>query len=189
MARAIVIANGPSLTPDDVALCRGKGRVYAVSDAYRLAPWADVCYAADPAWWDHHIGLVPIAEKWTATDSTAEKYGINYAPVTSGLVWSMEFPIASGGNSGFQAVGLAALQGHDEIVLLGFDMGHDPGAPKHWFGDHPKGIDRNSNYSDWLLLWELAAPKIKLSGVSVMNASRETRLDCVPRVKLEDALC
>lgn len=26
----------------------------AVSDAYRLAPWADVLVSSDRAWWRHH---------------------------------------------------------------------------------------------------------------------------------------
>lgn len=33
---------------------RGKCKVIAVSDSYKLAPWADVLVSSDAAWWRHH---------------------------------------------------------------------------------------------------------------------------------------
>ena len=43
----VCIGTGPSLTQADVDLCCSQARVIAVNDAYRMAPLADVLYAAD----------------------------------------------------------------------------------------------------------------------------------------------
>ena len=52
----VVVASGPSLTAEDVDYCRERAAVIVVNDNYKLAPWADVLYAADPEWWDLHQG-------------------------------------------------------------------------------------------------------------------------------------
>jgi hypothetical protein len=49
---AVLVASGPSLCPSDVDRVRGRARVIAVNDGYRLAPWADVLYACDRRWVD-----------------------------------------------------------------------------------------------------------------------------------------
>ncbi len=50
----IILATGPSMSTGVADSVRGFGKVIAVSDAYRLAPWADVLVSADSAWWYHH---------------------------------------------------------------------------------------------------------------------------------------
>ena len=42
-----ILATGPSLTPAQAEYAKGKARVIAVNDAWRLAPWADILYACD----------------------------------------------------------------------------------------------------------------------------------------------
>jgi hypothetical protein len=51
--RFAILATGPSLTAEQVAAVRGL-RVITVSDAYKLAPWADALVSADAVWWRHH---------------------------------------------------------------------------------------------------------------------------------------
>lgn len=46
----IILGGGRSLTQDQVDYCRGKARVIAINKAYQLAPWADMLWAPDPAW-------------------------------------------------------------------------------------------------------------------------------------------
>lgn len=48
----VCVASGESLTRADVNYCRGKARVLAINDNYRIAPWADWLYACDGRWWD-----------------------------------------------------------------------------------------------------------------------------------------
>ena len=56
---AVLLGGGPSLTLGQVEKVRaareaGAVHVIAVNDAYRLAPFADVCYFADSEWWGWH---------------------------------------------------------------------------------------------------------------------------------------
>ena len=47
-----ILATGPSLSQSDIDYVRGKCKVIAVSDAYKLAPWCDYLVSADYAWWN-----------------------------------------------------------------------------------------------------------------------------------------
>lgn len=184
--RAICIASGPSLTQEDVDYCRGKGKVYVVNDAWRLAPWADVLYAADEAWWEHHKGVPEFAgEKWTVDRPAAKKYGLNHIGLAMGAAWS-SWPgeVAYGCNSGFQTLNLSVIQGASEVVILGYDMGMT-GGRKHFFGDHPGALNRGMKFEEWIKRFNRAAPLIE---VPVINCSRETALTCFPRRALEDVL-
>jgi hypothetical protein len=190
--RAFVIANGPSLKKQDVDLCLGGGKVVAVNDAYRLAPWADVLYAADHPWWERHAAETWgfIGDKWTCNEIAARKHDLKHIPVRSDVSWSTSKEyVASGGNSGFQAINLAFLMGAREIILLGFDYSTDETGKKHWFGSHPGPLNKDSNYRDWLRRIKKAAPEIKQSGCRVINCSRVSAIDCFERMDLEDILC
>ncbi len=185
---AVVAATGPSLCADDLLYARYHAdEVFCVSNAWELAPWAEHVYAADEDWWrvygDEVLGGFG-GECWTASRRQADLRGLNHVPVDSCKNFSLDFPLASGGNSGFQTVGLAAHLGHRDIVLLGFDMGFS--GRKHFFGDHPAKCDRPSNYTRWCKSWERAMPEIARCGVRLRNASRATSLTCVPVCALED---
>jgi hypothetical protein len=186
---AICIANGPSLTKKDVDFCRHRGRVYAVSDAYRLAPWADVIYSADCSWWRHHPSALDLpAEKWTCSRETAQEFTkLNYIPhLPRQETWSNnQSHIASGGNSGHQALNLAVLHGAQRVILLGYDMQRGTGGIGHWFGEHPWLSQPRSNFAEWIKNLRLAAPQIP---VPVINCTRSTALDAFPLAQLEDVL-
>lgn len=186
---AVCIASGPSLTQEDVDFCKDTGaKIYAVNDCYRMARWANYVYAADPEWWDAHAEAVGYlgAEAWTCNPDSAQKYNLNYIRADSRLLWSGDpTVVASGGNSGFQTINLAVLHGATKVVLLGYDMQLGVKGKKHWFGDHPPGVDRGSNYGDWLARMRKAAPMIP---VPVFNCSRDTAIDCFPRKALKDVL-
>lgn len=183
MTGAICIASGPSLTLHDVILCATSGRtIYVVNDAYKIAPWADVLYAADSDWWDYHEGVKEfMGERWGLDPRTCERWGLNQIAYDSKKIFATEPPIATGSNSGFQAINLAYLQGHRDIWLLGYDMGHDKGSKKHFFGEHPAKINRPSQYQDWLRHFRKAAPVMKEAGLKIVNMSRKTALDCFER--------
>jgi hypothetical protein len=184
---AICIASGPSLTPADVEYCRGKGRVYVVKEGHLLAPWADVLYAADDDWWDKFKGVPEFAgERWTVSEDAAKKYKLHFIGGKSSIPWS-DSPgvIATGGNSGFQIMNMAVLDGAERVILLGYDMGYAPGTDKHWWDKaHPRK-SRSSNYEGWLKSMNKAAPLIN---VPVLNASVHSAITCFPRVNLRDVL-
>lgn len=193
MKTIVCIASGPSLTPDDVEYCRARARVYAVNDVYRLAPWADVLYAADGSWWDVHKGCPEFAgERWTCNDDAAAKYGLRHIPVKN-IEWShTPGALGGGGNSGFQTINKASLDllaagvdGTERIILLGYDYGHKSGTKKHFFGEHPPDIDKVSNFRGWVQRIHKAAGQMK---IPVINCSRESAIKCFPRAHLRDVL-
>ncbi len=183
---AICIASGPSLTQSDIDKCRGSGRVvYVVNDVYKSAPWAEVLYACDGDWWDLHKGVPGfIGDKWTVSDAAAEKWGLKHIAGTSQGLFSTVEPICYGKHSGFQAISLAAYQGHRDIWLLGYDMGFEAGTKKHYFGEHPRGVARPSQYADWIEHFRKAAPLIAEAGIKITNMTRTTALDCFERGRL-----
>ena len=193
MIPAVVIASGPSLTPEDVEYCRGMAKVYVVNDCHRLAPWADALYACDAEWWDFHAGAAEFpGEKYTINQEAAAKWKLNLIRHN----WFEAFLAenntialgAHGKNSGFQAMCLAAMHGHEKIILLGFDMGHT-GGKSHWFGDHPSPLIKNPDFKRWIRSFNAAAPIMRGQGFEVINASRASALDCFKKMDLESALC
>ncbi len=125
----VVIASGPSLSYAQLELVEASGKpTIAVSDVYRVAPWADVVYACDLKWWLHHWQNVyhhGAAHKVTCDGSVA--FPIRHLRNTGeqGFDPTPGY-IRTGGNSGYQAVHLAVHLGAKKIVLLGFDMKPGP---------------------------------------------------------------
>lgn len=184
---AVCIASGPSLTREDVEFCKGKAKVYAVKEAYLLAPWADVLYCADFDWWDMKKGVPEFAgEKWTVAELSAKRWGIHHIPGTASIDWGHDDKlIAYGGNSGFQALNLAVVQGAKKVILLGYDYGHTALQPKHWFDNTEHRRDsRRSDYKSWIERMNTAS---KMIPVPVINASRQTALECFQRKTIEEA--
>lgn len=177
---AVCIASGPSLTVEDIYKCKRSGRsIYVVNDVYKLAPWADILYAADGDWWDYHKGAEKFnGQRWTTNDQAASKWGLCHMPGTSQKTFATEEPMAYGKNSGFQAINLAFLHGHKDIWLLGYDMGFEAGTKKHFFGNHPRTIDRPSVYADWIAHFKKAAPIMADNGLTIVNKSRRSALEC-----------
>lgn len=184
MKTAVCIANGSSLTKEDVEYCKGKADVYAIKEARHLAPWANYLYAADHDWWDLYNGCPDFeGQRWTLNQDTAKKYGINYIPYDGQLVWGKNGIIATGGNSGFQAVNLAEHHGYERVILLGYDMGFTHN--KHWWTGQYKRDTRPSNYKNWIERFEKAKPFMK---IEVINCTRQTALDCFEKADLRDVL-
>jgi hypothetical protein len=181
---SICIATGASLTKEDVNYCKGKGKVYVINNAYRLAPWADVLYACDAAFWDCYRPEFA-GEKWTLDATAAHKYDLNLIGMLNGSPFSnRKDAVVTGGNSGFQALNLAVIQGATKVILLGYDMQLTNGK-KHYFGNHPADLDKDSNYKNWIQNFKKAAPHIP---VPVINCTRQTALDCFEKKALEDVI-
>lgn len=189
----VIIGGGSSLTPADVAFCRGKARVIAIKEAYLLAPWADVLYAADAKWWLYYNGAptfegVKYSIEGMDVPHQLERYpdvrilrntgneGIERDP--SGL--------RTGYNSGFQAVNLAVHFGVKRILLLGFDMWRGPDGEQNWFGPHPNHVA--SPYGLFLKAFATSVEPLRKLGIEVINCSRFTVLSLFPKMTIEEAL-
>lgn len=162
-----VIATGPSLTQAQVDAVRHL-RVIAVSDAYKMAPWAEALVSADNAWWDFH------RPEFAGRRFSARKHiDREYLPgVPTGL------------NSGVLGIKVAAHLGAQRIILLGFD-----GHGTHFFGSHPKPLknttdSRRMTHARQHKRESLACARL---GISILNCSPGTVL-AYPKSTLADAL-
>jgi hypothetical protein len=121
-------------------MVRGAGRVIAVNDQYKIAPWADVLYAADFQWWHEHEAARSFAGT-KVTLSVACGYD-EVLLLKTGDAWGVSEKrdtLNTCRNSGHQAMNLAYLYGATRLVLCGFDMRVVAGQ-EHWFGNHPVGL-------------------------------------------------
>lgn len=193
---AIVIASGPSLTKQDVGLCRGRGKVIAIKKCVELAPWADVVYGCDGPWWRSVVGLMKFQGLKLSFEPTVcgTEWGIQHVDIPDKKLHRFVFDkvgtIGSGGNSGFQALNLAAQFGAARIILLGFDMGGG-GENLHWYGRNNWMQANNpteENFYRWRRHLDESAPILKERGIDVINATRSTSLTCFRRLPIEEAL-
>ncbi len=193
-----ILGSGPSLTQEQVDMVRGKTRVIAVNDAYRLAPWADILYGCDAKWWDWHKGVpdfegVKAGLRWDAVKGESYSGWDGIFPEIRGLantgIQGLEIApnsLRTGGNSGYQAINLAVHMGAKRILLLGFDM-KAVGGKNHWFGEHP--IEATPPYGNMLMHFETIAEPLKKAEVEVINCTPGSALKVFPMMKLEEALC
>lgn len=171
---------------------RGKARVIVVNASYKLAPWADVCYAADYRFWEVYMrAIVGVfkGELWSVSEQARDRYGLYWVRCTKNAGFNPEpDSINGGGNSGFQAIHLAATFGARKIILLGYDM-QRTGGQLHWHGKHEGGLPNGNGFASWLKQLTPLARDLKARGISVVNASRASAIRCFPRMGLEEALC
>lgn len=193
----VCIATGPSLTAEDVELCRGRvdGAV-AVNDAYQFAPWAFALMASDATWWAWHRSvpdfhglkycLQPFRD--LGPRSRALVHGVTVLKNTgeSGIETDPT-GLRTCRNSGGAAINVAVHLGASTILLLGYDMkaGHD--GRSHFFGEHERS-KRRSPFPMFIKHYELMVKPLHGLGIRVINCSRESALTCFPRMSLHDAL-
>jgi hypothetical protein len=150
---------------------RGLCGVIAVSDVYRLAPWADALVSQDGAWWKHHT-----------PEFAGRKFG---GPRTELKGIERVEPggiIASSTNSGLLACHVAMTVFHAKrILLLGVDM-----RGTHFFGPHPKPLNNTSEPRFDLMKKQFA--KWSHRGVEVLNCTPGSGLTCFPSADLETVL-
>lgn len=132
-------------------------------------------FALDMDWWRRHLAEARNAFRGALVSPQ------DVAGVTRIRGWWGTRPC----NSGAAALALAAYSGAQRVVLLGYDCQHTAGR-RHWHGDHPAGMRNADGVADWPAHFQELLPR--LSGIEVVNASRETALGLFPRVALEEAL-
>jgi hypothetical protein len=162
----------------------------AVNDTYRLAPWADVLYAADAKWWDQHQGVPDFRGLKFSMERKSRSFpGVQVLEKTGedGIELSPT-GLKKGMNSGYQAINLAVHLGAKRIVLLGYDMQIAPNGRTHFFGDHPREIRRSSDYAAFRACFDSLVAPLAALGISVVNCTRETALTAFPRAPLAETL-
>lgn len=148
-------------------------------------------YAADFKFWEVYIGQIRASfrgEFWTVSGMARDKYGAYWMQHSRDAGYNpAPDTINGGGNSGYQAVHLAATFGASKIVLLGFDM-QRTGGKHHWHGKHEGRLANGVGFRFWMENFQALARDLKARGVEVINATRETAMTCFPRAPLEEAL-
>lgn len=183
------IATGPSLVAadcDEIKARRLQITTIAINDSYRIAPWAEHLYACDGNWWAVHREQVFQdfrGEKWTQDPGFRDNPAFNFIKSIAGVGLSDE-ALVRGNNSGYQAINLAYILGAKKLLLLGYDM---KGRGEHWFGRHDreKGLSDSTDYGSFISHFERMHPENY--GLKLINCSRDTALECFPRMSLQDA--
>lgn len=180
--RVAILASGPSLRDAPLAaLQRSACRVIAINSSWTRAPWADVLYACDLSWWRHHSAAVARGfqgQTFTQDETAAVAYGVE-------LIRSVNRPglsqtpglIHQGGNSGYQAIGLAHQAGAAQILLFGFDM-----HGEHWHGPHSEEVaghlTNRLDFADWVPRFDALATDLHECGVEAINCTPFSSLRC-----------
>ena len=201
-ADALVCASGSSFVAADALLFTG-ARVVAVNDTARdlaaVGLVADVLYACDAKWWAEHwdawAGAHPAPIKAGMADTGNGEFKSNLPPGVHALRHDLTAGfdprpthLATGKNSGHQALNLAAHLGARRVVLLGYDFAVGEDGREHYFGDHPAGLAATPDREPWIEHMAALAEALRSRGVEVVNASRRTALTCFGRATPEAAV-
>lgn len=147
-----------------------------VNTSYQIAPWADALFALDVDWWKTYLKDVQanFEGKLLSSNSILNQQSVCRVQEA-----------ASYGNSGAAAIAAAFAGGAKRVVMLGYDC-QRTNAKAHWHGDHPKHLGNAGKMELWHEGFERIAKRY--SYCEIVNASRETALNCFKRMSLEDAL-
>lgn len=188
--RCVIVASGPSAVEQPIDLAHGRARCVAVNNSWRLAPFADVLYASDAAWWreNDHAGFGGLRVSRSDVDGVLRVAIRDKGhPLRDVMHFDTPGVIGAGGCSGFQALNLAAQFGATDIALVGFDARVDNGV--HWHGNH----ERTGNPTRWTAaIWaanlDAAASVLAGRGIRVVNCSPVSALTAYEKMGLEEWL-
>jgi len=192
---AVIVASGPSATEPRLDVAQGKARFVAINESWKLAPWADVLYACDWHWVTKRNkvgqfqGLRVTQDKHVAGNTDGPRWHkVHTVGGCDKLLFDPPGYICWGGNSGMQALNLAAQWGAAKILLVGFDMGIHAGA--HWHGRHIGGLNNPTepNTARWRKAMDDAYGQFTERGITVINCSQNSALQRYPKMPFEDAL-
>lgn len=189
-----VVAGGDSAAELAPRLA-GRVRTVVVNLAFRLIPRADMLYAADSGFWLVYADARDFGSVKVAADERARFYckNVEVAEIArrqgrkvDSLVRAPAGTVGyGGGNSGFQAVNLAAQAGAARILLAGFEF-----RGEHWHGSHPPGLRNPSarQLENWRDKMDAAAADFETWGVDVVNLSRTSALRRYRREEVDGVL-
>lgn len=197
-----IVASGPSAKKANVAALKGRMRVIAIKEcALDLAPWADVAYGCDAAWWMHRRGLpqfmglkltfskdVPTSfpDVRTIEIKEASSSHPHDRKYLNAIINDDPGVVGSGHNSGFQALNLAVQFGSRRILLIGFDMqGEHYYGRNNWFrGSNPDQFQ----FDRCIRAFAANSALLRNMGVEVVNASIESAITCFRKASVDQML-
>jgi len=176
--------------------------VIGINNAYQIGVWIDILFFGDSRWHLKHRfklavwpGLKVCCDNKFAKRSLNRMEGIKFLERDNNHrqgITSDPSKVAWNGNSGAAAISLARHLGVKRIYLLGFDMVMDTRAEhSHWHGSHlPPGHvpKRLPPFSKHLKGFPAIAKDAKEVGIEIYNVSAISKIDCFPKITLEEAL-
>lgn len=181
-----ILASGPSMSREVADAVRDAGiPAIVINNTFRLAPWATMLYAADVEWWASN----PAAKDFEGMKVSCQMVrGVQYIKHTGVMGFDPDVSaIRTGGNSGYQALHIAAHARAARVLLCGFDM-----HGLHWHPEHeaPLKSTIQETYPRWVHRFALMATVIQRE-VDVVNVTPDSALTCFRRSTLEKelALC
>lgn len=175
----VIVAGGESFSAAQarligIARSRGDIRVIAVNDAIYPCWFADIAYACDASWWRWHGPLPGFSGQKLCLEESVPFDDVGVLKNTGTVGFDPDpGALRSGGNSGYQAMHLAAHMGGRPLILVAFDH---RGA--HWFGDHPEGLRvTRPTFNARRDAFRSLKEAFDDLGISVVNASERTALD------------
>jgi hypothetical protein len=163
-----ILASGPSMTQAAADAVRAAGvAAIAINSTLRLAPWADMLYAADPEWWGHASNRDALAFPGLRVSCSAVR-GVHQLR-----------------NSGYQGLHIAIHGGAARVLLLGFDM-----SGCHWHGPHPAGfkVTSSETYARWVTRFPALGKVARARGIEIVNCTPGSALQCFPMADLAEQL-
>lgn len=186
--RICVAAPGTSLTAEQcLAVMRPDFMTIGIGDVWRMNPYLDILYHCDARWWNHYKGVPEFKGcARVSLDPTDYTQNLHQAYPDVGLCLK-ESTIATGRNSGYQAINLAAHFKPKEIILIGFDM-KDRNGKHNIIGDHPAEVKTPYNFSTFIKNITTLVKPLEDLGIKVYNCTIDSDLDCFEKKDLADVL-
>jgi hypothetical protein len=185
---AYLLAGGPSLAEFDVERLRGR-HVIAINSSCHRAPWAEILFFHDNAWFETHREIVEAWSGLVVSVSRAAKGTLPDKIHRVQIVDRLDFMVGHsdlkfGRSSGHTAISLAVALGAGRIVLLGYDMRLVDGRSHHH--DDYSQTDEHLYSRDFLVHftgWQAAA---EAAGVEIVNATPNSALREFPMMAFDD---
>lgn len=183
-----ILVSGPSMSQEvaDAVRYSPMHRVIVVNNTWELAPWADLLYAADPAWWKVFHEKTKAFQGMKATCSAVPYDDVMQLKDTGQEGFDPNpGSIRTGGNSGYQAMHIAAQLGVSRILLCGFDM-----RGKHWHGRHKEPLRDHGEgiFDKWIKRFSTLAPELAKRNIEVVNCTPGSALTLWPFMPLKQAI-
>lgn len=183
----LVLGAGQSAKGVAETLRPGAVRVIAINRSFELVPEAEVLYGADSGFWRHYPGARAFKGWRFCADDHVRYFDAGIYPVIiaknprtgtrlSELIRQPVGTVGYGGNSGFQAVNLAAQFGARRILLCLDYTGN------HWHKDHPPVL-RNptpAQLGHWAKDLDRQSKTLVDWGIEVFNVAPASILKAYP---------
>ncbi|MFA7279810.1 MAG: hypothetical protein WC100_06920 [Sterolibacterium sp.] len=172
---------------------RGRASI-AVNTTFKLAPWADVLYWTDNAWFEPRL---QDAMGFAGLKVTSNRHSWKHNPNEINLIKTEQyksfFPrsgnVRQGRTSGHTAICLAISMGAKEVILLGYDMRVADDGREHHHNEYAGQNRQLEVYKrDFLPAFAHWNEQALGDGVRILNATPGSAIEEFEMVSLDEVL-